>query len=100
MHLKVYWCDLQVCWNPARSRKNDGYGHLESNALVDIEFDEFRQKLKNLEFRPNSIFWESLGVIWIDPMSFGVIPPLSVFLNFFSILVKLSIFDGNVNYFL
>ena len=99
MHLKVHWCDLQVCWNPARSRKNDRYGHLESNALIKIEFGEFCQKLKNLEFRQNSIFWESLGVIWIDSMSLGVVPPLSFF-SFFSIIVKLSMFDGNVNYFL
>ena len=70
MHLKVHWCNLQVCWNPARSRKNDRYGHSESNALIGIEFDEFRQKLKNLEFRQNSSW--SLGAIWIDSVSFEV----------------------------
>ena len=30
---------------------NYRYGHLESNALIGIEFGEFRQKLKSLEFR-------------------------------------------------
>ena len=60
---------------PPGLSKNYRYGHLESNALIDIEFGEFRKKLKNLEFRQNSIFWESMGVIWIDSMSLGVPPP-------------------------
>ena len=67
---------------PPGPSKNDRYGHSDSNALIDIEFGEFRKKLKNLEFRQNSIFWESLGVIWIDSISFGVVPPLSFFLFF------------------
>ena len=58
---------------------NNRHGHLQSIALIDIEFGEFRQKLKNLEFRKKSIFCESLGAIWIDPMSFGVVPVLSFF---------------------
>ena len=86
-------------FRPSGPSANYRYGHLESNALIDIEFGEFRQKLKNLEFRQNSIFWESMGAIWIDSMSFEVVPALSTFF-IFSILVKLSIFDGNVNYFL
>ena len=57
---------------------------MESNALIGIEFGEFRQKLKNLEFRPNSIFWESVGAIWIGSMSLGVVPPLSFFPFFIS----------------
>ena len=65
-------------------RKSDRYGHLESNGLIDIEFDEFRKKLKNLEFRQNSIFWESMGAIWIGSMSFEVVPPLSTFFIFFN----------------
>ena len=87
-------------FRPSGPSANYRYGHLESNALIGIEFGEFRQKLKNLEFRQNSIFWESMGAIWIDSMSFEVVPPLSFFFLFFSILVKLTIFDGNVNYFL
>ena len=67
----------------SRSSANYRYGHLESNALIKIEFGEFCQKLKNLEFRQNSIFWESLGVIWIDSMSLGVVPPLSFFFLIF-----------------
>ena len=67
-------------FRPSGPSANNRYGHLESNALIDIEFGEFRQKLKNLEFRQNSIFWDSLGAIWIDSMSFGVVPPLSIFL--------------------
>ena len=84
--LKVPRCNMQVCWNPARSRKNDRYGHSESNGLIGIEFYEFRQKLKNLEFRQNSIFWESLGAIWIDSVSFEVVPPLSIFSFLFQFL--------------
>ena len=34
-------------FRPSCPPANDRYGHLESNALIDIEFDEFRQKLKN-----------------------------------------------------
>ena len=71
---------------PPGPSENYRYGHLESNALIGIEFGEFRQKLKNLEFRQNLIFWESLGVIWIDSMSLGVVPPLSFFLIFFEFL--------------
>ena len=98
--------------------KNDSYRHLESNALIGTEIYEFRQKLKNLEFRQHLIFWESLGAIWIDSVSFEVVPPLSFFFIFFQFLslfnfvekdcnflwkcelffVKLSIFDGNVNF--
>ena len=66
--------------------ENYRYGHLESNALIGIDFDQFRQKLKNLEFRQNSIFRESMGAIWIDSMSFGMVPPLSFFLFFFEFL--------------
>ena len=73
-------------FRPSHRSKNDRSGHSESNALIGIEFDEFRQKLKNLEFRQASIFWESLGAIWIDSMSFGMVPPLSFFLNFFQFL--------------
>ena len=73
---------------------------LESNAMIGIEFYEFRQKLKKFEIRTNSSFWYSLRAIWIDSMSFGLVSPLSMFFHFFSILVKLSIFYGNVNYFL
>ena len=67
----------------SRPSKNDRYGHLESNALIGIEFDEFRLKLKNLEFRLNSIFWESLGAIYIDSVSVEVVPGLSGFFHFF-----------------
>ena len=65
-------------------RKSDRYGHLESNALIGIEFGEFRQKWKKLEFHQNSIFWESMGAIWIGSMSLGVVPPLSTFFIFFN----------------
>ena len=54
---------------------------LESNALIGIEFDEFRQKLKNLEFLQNSSFWQSPGTIWIDFVSVEVVP--SVFFLYF-----------------
>ena len=86
-------------FRPSGPSANYRYGHLESNALIGIEFGEFRQKLKNLKFQQNSIFRESMGAIWIDSMSFGMVSPLSMFFHFFSILVKLTIFDGNVNYF-
>ena len=72
---------------------------MELNALIGIEFGEFRKKMKNLEFQQISLFWESPGAIWMGSASFEVVPSLSVF-SFFSILVKLSIFDGNVNYLL
>ena len=41
----------------SRPSANNRWGHLESNALIGIEFCEFRQKLKNYEFRRNSSFW-------------------------------------------
>ena len=77
---------------------------MESNALIDIEFGEFRGKLKNLEFRQNSSFLVIPGcyldrfrVIWN-----GSAP--SVF-SFSAILESvrfcekiLSNFDGHVNY--
>ena len=62
------------------------------------EFGEFLQKLKNSEKCINSNVWRSLCAIGIDSMSFGMVSPLSVFFHFFSILVKLKIFDGNVNF--
>ena len=56
---------------------------MEPNALIGIEFCEFRQKLKNYEFRRNSSFWQSLGTIWIDSVLFEVVPPI-LFFSFFS----------------
>ena len=47
---------------------------LESNAIIGVEIYEFRQKLKNLEFLQNSIFWQSPGTIWIDFVSVEVVP--------------------------
>ena len=75
------WADFSI--RCPHSSANYRYGHLESNALTGIEIGEFHSKLKNLEFRSNSIFWESLGAIWIDSMSLGVVPPLSFFFVFF-----------------
>ena len=37
--------------------KNGRCGDLESNALIGIEFYEYRQKLKNLELLKNSSLW-------------------------------------------
>ena len=62
-------------FRPSGPSANNRYGHLESNALIDIEFGEFHQKLKTLEFHQISIFWESLGAIWIDSVSFEVVSP-------------------------
>ena len=45
-------------FRPSHSSANDRYVYLESNALTGIEFYEVRKKLKNLEFRHNSVFWE------------------------------------------
>ena len=121
------WDPILPHFRPPGPLANYRYGHSESNALIGIEFGEFRQKLKKLEFRQNLIFWESMGAIWIGSISFGVVPPLSTFFIFFQFLwncqflmeiwiifceivnfwwrcelffVKLSIVDGNVNYFL
>ena len=67
---------------PAMCRPRD----LESNALIGIEFCEFRQKLKNLEFLQNSSFWQSPGTIWIDFVSVEVVP--SVFFCIFWVVWK------------
>ena len=57
---------------------------LESNAIIGVEFYEFRQKLKNLEFLQNSSFWQSPGTIWIDFVSVEAVPSvLFFFLCFF-----------------
>ena len=45
-----------------------------------------RQKLNNLEFRQMFIFWESLGVIWIDSISLGVIRHFRFHWYFFKFL--------------
>ena len=50
-------CPILFHFRPSASSKNGRWGDLESNALVGIEFGEFRQKLKNVEFRKNSSFW-------------------------------------------
>ena len=71
-------------FRPSCPSANYRYGHLESNALIGIEFGEFRQKLKNFEFRQNSIFRESMGAIWIDSVSFEVVPAFSIFFIFFN----------------
>ena len=42
-----------------RDRKNERGDNLEPNALIGIEFCEFRQKLKNYEFRRISSVWQS-----------------------------------------
>ena len=65
---------------------------LELDALIGIEFCEFRQKLKNLEFLQNSSFWESPGTIWIDFVSVEVVP--SVFFFFLYFLGGLEILAG------
>ena len=52
---------------------------MEPNALIGMEFCEFRQKLKNYEFRRNSSLWQSLGTIWIDSVLFEMVPPISFF---------------------
>ena len=46
-------------FRPSRSSANYRYGHLESNALIGVEIGEFRQKLKNLEFKQK---FDILGV--------------------------------------
>ena len=66
-------------FRPSGPSENYRYGHSESSGLIGIEFGEFRRKLKNLEFHQNSIFRESMGAIWIGSMSFGMVPPLSIF---------------------
>ena len=73
-------------FRPSGPSANNRYGHLESNALIGVEIGEFRQKLENLEVRQNFIFWEFLGAIWIDSVSFEVVPPLSFFFIFFRFL--------------
>ena len=65
------------------TEKNDTGRELEPNALIGVEFFEFRQKLKNYEFRGNSSFWQSQGAIWIDSVLFEVVPPI-LFFSFFS----------------
>ena len=68
---------------PSGSSANYRYGHLESNALIGVEIGEFRKKMKNFEFRQNSVFWESLGAIWIDSVSFEAFRSVSFFFIFF-----------------
>ena len=73
-------------FRPSGPSANDRYGHLESNALFDIEFGEFRQKLKNWEKCVNSSFWRSLGAIGIDSVSFEAFRSVSSFFIFFQFL--------------
>ena len=47
-----------------KNSKNVGYGHLESNGLIGAEIDEFRQKLKKLEFWPKFELLEVPGCYW------------------------------------
>ena len=79
-------------FRPSRSSANYRYGHLESNGLIGIEFDEFSQKIvKILEKWINSSFWTSLGAIWIDPVSFEAFRSISVFFIFFEIFIFSSV---------
>ena len=43
--------------------------------LIGAEIGELRQKIKKIGFCQNSIFWECMGAIWIDSVSFEVVPP-------------------------
>ena len=54
-------------FRPSCSSAQDRYGLSESNALIGIEFDEFRQKMKNWE---NALI-RAFGVPWV---LFGSIP--------------------------
>ena len=57
-HEDFDWCFERLFrfFGPRERNKSRG-GDLDSNAFIGIEFYEFRQKLKNLEFRENSSFW-------------------------------------------
>ena len=89
-------------FRPSGQEKNDRGDDLEPNALIGIKFYEFRQKLKNYEFRRNASFWQSLGTIWIDSVLFEVVPPI-LFFSFFSwecefqdLALKFQILAGNL----
>ena len=71
---------------PPGPSENYRYGHSESNALIGIEFGEFRQKLKNSEKCINSNVWRSLGAIGIDSVSFEAFRSVSSFFIFFQFL--------------
>ena len=70
------------------TEKNDTGRELEPNALIGVEFFEFRQKLKNYEFLRNSSFWQSQDTIWVDSVLFEVVPPILFF----------QLFHGNMNF--